>query len=76
MIKKEIAESVKKRKTEQKGRLIALQLVDGRKIVGTLEDHNATTLFVREFNEPQFIKDIDRKIVARFIVSVQGGNDD
>lgn len=74
MIESEVAKTVKKRKSEQKGRVVALQLVDGRKIIGTLEDHNVSTLFVREFKEPQFVKDIDRTIVARFVVSVQGGD--
>jgi small nuclear ribonucleoprotein (snRNP)-like protein len=65
-----ISSKSKKRCPDKKGRVVAVQLLDGTKIKGVLESYDTSSLFVRDFKEPQFVKDIRRSIIQRYVVIV------
>ena len=52
---------------------MGIQLLNRKKIIGILEDYDETHLYVREFGEDNFVKDIPRSIIERFVIVLKGG---
>lgn len=69
--KHEIKEHVKRRRKEKQGRFLGLQMLDGTKIFGTLEESKPNILLVKDSEDNQ-VKDIHRALIKRFMLVVDG----
>jgi hypothetical protein len=72
--KHEIKDHVKRRKREREGRTIGVDLLNGDRIVGILEESRPNILMVRD-RADNLLKDIHRALVIRFMFIIDGGND-
>jgi len=71
--KHEIKPQVKKRsRKEKKGRVIGVELLNGEKIIGVLEESRPNILLIRD-KETGDIRDIHRAIIKRFMLAIEGG---
>lgn len=72
--KHEIKDHAKRRRKEARGRTIAVQLLNGDKVFGTLEESRPNVLLVRD--KDNNLKDIHRALVKRFMLIIDGGTND
>jgi hypothetical protein len=71
----EIKDHVKRRKKESRGKTIGVELLNGMKIIGTLEESRPNILAVLDW-EDEVVKDIHRALVRRFMIVIDGGKND
>lgn len=69
---KEIKDHVKRRKKEKHGRFIGLQMLDGTKVFGLLEESRPNLLLIKDLETGQ-VKDVHRALIRRFMLVVDGG---
>jgi|WetSurSiteA1Bulk_404760.scaffolds.fasta_scaffold57755_2 hypothetical protein len=74
LTKHEIKDHVKRRKKEQTGRTIGVELLSGDRVVGVLEESRPNVLMVRD-RADGLLKDIHRALVKRFLLIIDGGSD-
>ena len=67
-----IKNQAKRRLTEEHGRTIGVILLDGNRIIGTLEESRPNILVVRDW-QTNTLKDIHRAIIKSFMLIVRGG---
>lgn len=72
ILDKRIKEHNKKGRKEKKGRTIGVELLNGEKVFGILENSRTNVLLVRDFKDNR-IKDIHRAIIKRFLILITGG---
>jgi hypothetical protein len=70
----EIKDHVKRRKKEKVGRTIGVELLNGDKVIGILEESRPNLLLVRDRADNK-VKDVHRALVKRFMLIVDGGSD-
>jgi len=63
-----------KQLTALENHLVAIQLIDGSKILGSLAGSDEDNIYVFESSE-NFILDIPKEIIGRMIISVRKGDD-
>lgn len=73
LTKHEIKDHAKRRTKEKRGRPIGVQLLNGEKVFGTLEESRPNVLLVRDRDNK--LKDIHRALVRRFMFVIDGGTD-
>ena len=71
--KHEIKNHAKRRRKEKKGLSIGVQLLNGDKVFGILEESRPNVLLVRDRDNK--LKDIHRAMVSRFMFVLDGGTD-
>jgi hypothetical protein len=69
---KRIKDHNKKGHKEKKGRTVGVELLNGEKIFGTLENSRTNVLLIRDFKDNR-IKDVHRAIIKRFLILIKGG---
>lgn len=69
---KRVKDHNKKGHKEKKGRTVGVELLNGEKIFGTLENSRTNILLIRDFKDNR-IKDVHRAIIKRFLILIQGG---
>jgi len=68
----DIKDTAKKRITEKNGRTIGVILLDGTRVVGTLEESRPNMLIIKDRTTNQ-LRDIHRAITRGFMLVAQGG---
>ena len=73
--KYEIKDHAKRREREKRGHFIGVELLNGDKVFGTLEESRPNILFIK-CKGISSLREVHRALVKRFMFLIEGGNND